>query len=273
MVSGPGLPLTGPQLGIWNAQRFDPESGRYLVGEVLEITGDDPIDIGLLAEAIRLTVAEAENMRLRFRDTDAGPRQFVSDEPAVLRPEIDLRGAAEPLSLAHEAVALERHQAAERCRGMVDRRLYNYTLIRLSEHEVWCVQLYHHLIVDGYSAALLSRRVAAHYTARRRGTEPPKATFGAIAALVADEQAYRDSEQFADDKRYWRAQLSPAPSLDGRGTALGGAVERTIRAEAILPVATLDKLKACTERYRITWADGLIACYAAYLQRLLGTST
>ncbi|MGI5220569.1 amino acid adenylation domain-containing protein [Nocardia sp. CA-290969] len=272
MVSDPGLPLTGPQLGIWNAQQFDPESGRYLVGEVLEISGAEPIDVELLAEAIRRTVAEAENMRLRFRDTDSGPRQFVGNEPAVLRPMIDLRGAADPVSLAHEAVALERHEAAQRCRGMVDRRLYNYTLIRLTECEVWCVQLYHHLIVDGYSAALLSRRVAAHYTALRRGTEAPKATFGSIADLVADEQAYRESEQFTADQDYWQEQLSPAPSLDGRGTALGGAVERTIRAEAILPVATLDRLKHCTERYRITWADGLIACYAAYLQRLLGTS-
>lgn len=271
-ANDPGLPLTGPQLGIWNAQQFDPESGRYLVGEVLEISGDSPIDVAALAEAIRRTVAEAENMRLRFRDTAAGPRQFVCDEPAVLQPMIDLRGAAEPRSLAHEAVALERHRAAQRCRGMVDRRLYNYTLIRLTDSELWCVQLYHHLIVDGYSAALLSRRVAAHYTALRKGSEPPAATFGAIADLVADEQNYRDSEQFADDQRYWREQLSPAPSLDGRGTALGGAVERTIRAEAILPVETLERLRTCTERYRITWADGLIACYAAYVQRLLGNS-
>ncbi|NUS93557.1 MAG: amino acid adenylation domain-containing protein [Nocardia sp.] len=271
-ASDPGLPLTGPQLGIWNAQQFDPESGRYLVGEVLEISGDTPIDVTALAEAIRRTVAEAENMRLRFRDTATGPRQFVCDEPAVLQPMIDLRGAAEPRSLAHEAVALERHQAAQRCRGMVDRRLYNYTLIRLTDSEVWCVQLYHHLIVDGYSAALLSRRVAAHYTALRKGGEPPKATFGAIADLVADEQNYRDSEQFQEDQRYWREQLSPAPSLDGRGTVLGGAVERTIRAEAVLPVETLERLRSCTERYRITWADGLIACYAAYVQRLLGNS-
>ncbi|NKY57262.1 non-ribosomal peptide synthetase [Nocardia flavorosea] len=271
-ISGAGLPLTGPQLGIWNAQQFDPESGRYLVGEVLEISGSEPIDVDALAEAIALTVAEAENMRLRFRDTDSGPRQFVGNEPAVLRPMIDLRGATDPISLAHEAVALERHEAAQRCRGMVDRRLYNYTLIRLTECEVWCVQLYHHLIVDGYSAALLSRRVAAHYTALRRGTEPPKATFGTIADLVADEQAYRESEHFTADQEYWREQLSPAPALDGRGTALGGAVERTIRAEAILPVATLDRLRHCAERYRITWADGLIACYAAYIQRQLGTS-
>ncbi|WP_459549936.1 amino acid adenylation domain-containing protein [Nocardia sp. X0981] len=270
--SDPGLPLTGPQLGIWNAQQFDPESGRYLVGEVLEISGNDPIDVDLLAEAIRRTVAEAENMRLRFHDTEAGPRQFVGDEPAVLRPMIDLRGAADPVSLAHEAVALERHAAAQRCRGMVDRRLYDYTLIRLTDTEVWCVQLYHHLIVDGYSAALLSRRVAAHYTALRRGNEPPAATFGAIAALVADEQAYRDSEQFTEDRRYWRDRLTPAPSLDGRGSAPGGVVERTIRAEAVLPVTTLDALRHCAERYRITWAEGLIACYAAYVQRLLGNS-
>ncbi|MET8798818.1 amino acid adenylation domain-containing protein [Nocardia sp. NPDC004568] len=271
-ASDPGLPLTGPQLGIWNAQLFDPESGRYLVGEVLEISGDTPIDVEALAEAIRRTVAEAENMRLRFRDTAAGPRQFVCDEPAVLQPLIDLRGAAEPRSLAHEAVALERHRAAQRCRGMVDRRLYNYTLIRLTDSEVWCVQLYHHLIVDGYSAALLSRRVAAHYTALRRGAEPPRATFGTIAELVADEQNYRDSEQFTEDRRYWREQLSPAPPLDGRGTAPGGAVDRTIRAEAILSAETLERLRNCAERYRITWADGLIACYAAYVQRLLGNS-
>ncbi|MFI9509699.1 amino acid adenylation domain-containing protein [Nocardia sp. NPDC052566] len=267
-----GLRLTGPQLGIWNAQRFDPESGRYLVGEVLEIAGDAPIDVELLAEAIRRTVAEAENMRLRFRETPQGPRQFVIDVAAELRPEIDLRAAAEPLALAHEAVALERQRAAEHCRGMVDRQLYNYTLIRLTDCQVWCVQLYHHLIVDGYSAALLSRRVAAHYTALRRGIDAPAATFGTIAALVAEEREYRAGEQFERDRRFWREQLTPWPELDGRGRQLGGQVERTIRAEAVLPAEVLTSLRECADRHGITWADVLVACYAAFLNRQLGTS-
>ncbi|MFI6866089.1 amino acid adenylation domain-containing protein [Nocardia sp. NPDC050406] len=267
-----GLLLTGPQLGIWNAQRFDPESGRYLVGEVLEITGPTPIDVDLLAEAITRTVAEAENMRLRFRDTPEGPRQFVTDAAARLRPTIDLRAAAEPLALAYEAVALERHRAAEYCRGMVDRQLYNYTLIRVSDTQVWCVQLYHHLIVDGYSAALLSRRVAAHYTALRRGKPAPKPTFGTIAALIAEEQEYRAGEQFEADRLFWREQLTPWPDLDGRGRHVGGAVERTIRAEAVLSAEALATLKECAERYGVTWADVLVACYAAFLNRQLGTS-
>ncbi|MEV6770308.1 amino acid adenylation domain-containing protein [Nocardia sp. NPDC051030] len=267
-----GLPLTGPQSGIWNAQRFDSESGRYLVGEVLEITGDEPIDVDLLAESIRRTVAEAENMRLRFRETADGPRQFVIDAAAELRPTIDLRAAAEPVALAHEAVALERRHAAEHARGMVDRQLYSYTLIRVTDCEVWCVQLYHHLIVDGYSAALLSRRVAAHYTALRRETSPPKRTFGMIAELVDEEQAYRASEQFELDRRFWREQLTPWPDLDGRGRHLGGPVERTIRAEAVLPVATLDRLRECADNCGITWADALVACYAAFVNRVLGSS-
>ncbi|MGW6622126.1 amino acid adenylation domain-containing protein [Nocardia sp. NPDC055002] len=272
MTDGLELPLTGPQLGIWNAQRFDPESGRYLVGEVLEITGDAPIDVGLLSEAIRRTVTEAENMRLRFTETADGPRQFVSNAEAVLRPTVDLRAAAEPMALAYEAVALEREQAAQRCRGMVDRQLYNYTLIRISDCVVWCVQLYHHLIVDGYSAALLSRRVAAHYTSLRRGTPSPKQTFGTIAELVAEEQAYRAGPEFEADRAYWRDQLTPWPDLDGRGRHLGGAVERTIRAEAILSTELLAALRESAERHGITWADALVACYAAFLHRQLGTA-
>ncbi|MFF5032145.1 amino acid adenylation domain-containing protein [Nocardia salmonicida] len=272
MNAGLELPLTGPQLGIWNAQRFDPESGRYLVGEVLEITGDAPIDVDSLSEAIRRTVAEAENMRLRFTETADGPRQFVSDAEAVLRPTVDLRAAAEPMALAYEAVALERAQAAQRCRGMVDRQLYNYTLIRISDCVVWCVQLYHHLIVDGYSAALLSRRVAAHYTSLRRGTPSPKQTFGTIAELVAEEQAYRAGPEFEADRAYWRDQLTPWPDLDGRGRHLGGAVERTIRAEAILSIELLAALRESADRHGITWADALVACYAAFLHRRLGTA-
>ena len=61
--------LTGAQLGIWNAQRLDPESRSYLVGEVLEISGDEPIDTELLTAAITATIGEAETMRLRMIET------------------------------------------------------------------------------------------------------------------------------------------------------------------------------------------------------------
>ncbi|MFR9806886.1 amino acid adenylation domain-containing protein [Pseudonocardia sp. RS010] len=273
--TGATLALSAAQLGVWNAQRLDPESRGYLVGEVLEISageGGDPIDVAALGDAVRATIDEAETLRLRVHDTPDGPRQTVSDEPAARPRVVDLRGERNPVAVAHALVDAERSRAAEACRGMVDRPLHTYTLVRLSDQDVWCIQLYHHLIVDGYSAAMLSRRVAAHYTARVRGTEPPPATFGAIADLVAKDREYEASERFVRDREFWRDLLTPLPELGGRGDAPEGPADRTLHARAFVSGATLDRLEALADDTGTTWAEALIACYAGFLHRLRGES-
>ncbi|GAA2882648.1 hypothetical protein GCM10010472_46000 [Pseudonocardia halophobica] len=273
--TGATLALSAAQLGVWNAQRLDPESRSYLVGEVLEISageGGDPIDVAALGDAVRATIDEAETLRLRLHDTPDGPRQTVSDEPAARPRVVDLRGERNPVAVAHALVDAERSRAAEACRGMVDRPLYTYTLVRLSDQDVWCIQLYHHLIVDGYSAAMLSRRVAAHYTARVRGTEPPKATFGAIADLIAKDREYEASERFTRDREFWRDLLTPLPELGGRRDAPEGPADRTLHARAFVSGGTLDRLEALADDTGTTWAEALIACYAGFLHRLRGES-
>ena len=145
------LPLTGAQLGIWNAQRLEPDSPYYLVGEVLEIdgsAGDDKIDTSVLLEAISDTVDEAETMRLRFALTEAGPRQWIEPVESFEVPILDVQDEADPRSAAEQLVTQIRFDAAAEAREMVERRLFSYTLIVLSPTQVWCVQLYHHLIVD-----------------------------------------------------------------------------------------------------------------------------
>ncbi|MFD9076294.1 hypothetical protein, partial [Streptomyces lasiicapitis] len=47
------LALTGAQTGIWNAQRLEPDSPYYVVGDVVEISGDEPVDVDALVEAVR----------------------------------------------------------------------------------------------------------------------------------------------------------------------------------------------------------------------------
>ncbi|MEU7816011.1 amino acid adenylation domain-containing protein, partial [Pseudonocardia sp. NPDC049154] len=273
--TGATLALSAAQLGVWNAQRLDPESRGYLVGEVLEISageGGDPIDVAALGDAVRATIDEAETLRLRLHDTPDGPRQTVSDEPAARPRVVDLRGERNPVAVAHALVDAERSRAAEACRGMVDRPLYTYTLVRLSDQDVWCIQLYHHLVVDGYSAAMLSRRVAAHYTARVRGTEPPRATFGAIADLIAKDREYEASERFTRDREFWRDLLTPLPELGGRRDAPEGPADRTLHARAFVSGATLDRLEALADNTGTTWAEALIACYVGFLHRLRGES-
>ncbi|MFE3545013.1 amino acid adenylation domain-containing protein [Nocardia sp. NPDC059177] len=266
----PGLPLTGAQLGIWNAQRLDPESLSYMVGEVLEIAGPDPIDVALLDTAIRRTIVETDTMRLRFAETPDGPRQRITELEPELRPLVDLRGETDPVAAAHRLVAAERERSATYCRAMVDRQLYTYTLLRLTDTEVWCIQLYHHLIIDGYSAAMVSRRVAAHYTALRRGGDVPRLRWGSIETLVAEDLEYRASQAHQHDRDYWRDRLTPLPPLDGRGTAPEGVVEQTYMARAVLDAELVDRIKTAATAAGITWADVLVAGYVGFVHRLLG---
>ncbi|MGW5455351.1 amino acid adenylation domain-containing protein [Nocardia sp. NPDC003979] len=266
----PGLPLTGAQLGIWNAQRLDPESLSYLVGEVLEISGTEAIDVPLLDNAIRRTIAETDTMRLRFSETPDGPRQRITGLEPELRPLVDLRAEADPVAAAHRLVAAERERAATYCRDMVDRQLYTYTLLRLTDNDVWCIQLYHHLIIDGYSAAMVSRRVAAHYTALRRGTEAPRLRWGLVETLVAEDLEYRGSQAHRQDREYWRDRLTPLPPLDGRGRAPEGVVEQTHEVRAVLDADLMGRVKTAATEAGITWADVLVAGYAGFVHRLLG---
>ncbi|MER5553618.1 amino acid adenylation domain-containing protein [Streptomyces sp. NPDC002793] len=269
------LALTRAQLGIWNAQRLEPDSPYYVVGDVVEISGTEPVDVDALAEAVRATTEEAETLRLRVYDTPEGPRQRVGEEP-VRRPEvIDVSAAPDPTAAAEALVDAERARAGEECRGMVDRPLYSRTVIRLSDREVWYTQLGHHLVFDGYTAAMLARRTGARYTALVRGEEPARSTFGSFAALVAADRAYRDSDRFAEDRAYWVERFTPLPELgshDGPqgdpGTA-DGVPDRTLTARAVLTPEETARLREFADGEGVTWGEALIAGYAAFLHRML----
>ncbi|WP_030682946.1 non-ribosomal peptide synthetase [Streptomyces sp. NRRL B-1347] len=269
-VSSDGLlDLTSAQLGIWNAQRLEPDSPYYVVGDVVEISGDAPVDVAALVEAVRATTEEAETLRLRVRETPDGPRQSVSDEPVPAPEVVDVSGAADPAAAAAALVDAERARAGETCRGMVERTLYSRTVIRLSDHEVWYTQLGHHLIFDGYTAAMLARRTAARYTALVRGTEPPRSAFGSFAELVAADRTYRDSDRAADDRAYWVERFTPLPDLGDVDTA-AGPPDRTLTARAVVPAGQVARLRAFADEAGVTWGEALIAGYAAFLHRMLG---
>ncbi|MFC9948455.1 amino acid adenylation domain-containing protein [Streptomyces pratensis] len=265
------LPLTRAQLGIWNAQRLEPDSPYYVVGDVVEISGSEPVDVQALVEAVRATTEEAETLRLRVHDTPQGPRQTISREP-VEPPEVhDVSGAPDPVAAAQALVDAERARAAEECREMIDRPLCSRTVIRLSEREVWYTQLGHHLVFDGYTAAMLARRTGARYTALVRGSEPAKSTFGSFAALVAADQAYRDSDRFAEDRAYWVERFTPLPELGALGDpdTAAGPTDRTLTARAVLTPEETARLRAFADGEGVTWGEALIAGYAAFLHRML----
>ena len=268
------LPLTAAQQGIWNAQKLDPTSPYYVVGEVLEL---GPVDTGLLAQAVALTVDESETLRLRFVDgadgaeeAADGPRQYVDHTPAELPEVRDISGAPDPKLLATAIIDAEKVECGSAWCGIAtdaSTPLHRFLILDLGD-VVWCIQLYHHIIVDGYSAALLTRRTAAHYTELAGGRKARRAKFATMAEIVASDLEYRDSDAYGDDRDFWRDHLTPAPDTTGREDLVHGAGTPSITTSLRLDREEMAELRTRAESHGLVWSDMVLGAYGAWLRKL-----
>ncbi|KQB83088.1 condensation domain-containing protein [Corynebacterium oculi] len=268
------LPLTGAQRGIFDAQMIDPLSPLYVVGEVLELEGE--IHTDALCAAIEATQREVETLRIRVLAPQEGeqPRQYVSEEiaPPVVR---DLRDHSHPERLAQARIDAARTTLAERTSGLPEAPLCYYEVLRLDRRRTWVIQLYHHLIVDGYSATLLTRRIAEHYTAAITGKLPKRYRGVGLAQIVAEDAAYAKSPEAEEDREFFRGLLDPLPDLAARerlNAATGGAqtsgtaITTTVR----LSAEDQERCAAAAKAMGSTWVTALVALYAAQLWHTQG---
>lgn len=284
MSSPAHLELGAAQRGIWNAQLLDPASPYYVVGEVLELEGltpgaDGRSPVDILAEAVRLTVDESETLRLRFTDTPDGPRQYVDDTPAPLPEVRDLSDAPDPRLLASAVIDAEKASCGEHWCTMTGGQLHRYLILDLGwtggdpdrGRTVWCIQLYHHIIVDGYSAALLTRRTAAHYAELAGGRPARRNRFSPVADIVAADRDYTTDEGPSGrdaDRAFWHDYLTPAPDTTGREDHVHGAGTSSTTTTLRITAAEMDALRTRAQSQGLVWSDLVMAAYGAWLRKL-----
>ncbi|WPF65768.1 MULTISPECIES: condensation domain-containing protein [unclassified Corynebacterium] len=267
------LPLTGAQRGIFDAQMMDPHSPLYVVGEVLELTGS--INPEALCAAIEATQREVDTLRIRVLVPEEGePGQYVSGE--IVAPVVrDLREHPHPERLAQARIDAAKTTLAERTRGLAEVPLCHYEVLRLGQERTWVIQLYHHLIVDGYSATLLTRRIAEYYTAAITGKKPKRYRGAALAQIVAEDAAYADSPQAEEDREFFRDLLDPLPDLTERerlNAATGSAQTSgtTVTTTVRLAAADQERCEGVARELGSTWVTALVALYAAQLWHTQG---
>ncbi|WP_406724670.1 condensation domain-containing protein [Streptomyces sp. GD-15H] len=205
MLAGDGVPLTSAQSGIWFAQQLDASNPIYNAGEYLEIHGS--VDVAVFEAALRQVVAEAENLRVTFVETSDGPRQYVHPDPEWRLRVIDVSGEADPREAAEAWMRADLAQPQDPSVGP----LFLFVLFRAADDRWFWLHRYHHLLVDGFTVALVAGRVAEVYTALLSGgaSENP---FGSLDSLVAMDAAYRSSDTFDADRAWWAEKLAGRPS-------------------------------------------------------------
>lgn len=267
------LPLTSAQYGVWNAQKLNPESPYYVVGEVLHL-GPGHIELETLQHSIAQLQQEAETLRVRVTTDGLTPQQSVVQEGPGVDRVIDVRHAADPQRSAEAWVDALRAECAETMRTMVDQPLCRYVIILLDVTETWVVQLYHHLIVDGFSASLLTRRLSQIYTARVAGKQARPFRAASLSELVALDQEYRESAEHTRDKQYWTSVLAQLPEVAERATMntatkAEGTGQTTITTTMRLGPEIMEKATKAATDEQITWVELMIALYGAFVHRLL----
>ena len=258
------LPLSTAQLAVWLAHKIDPGNQGYNMGEWIEIHG--AINPTLFTAAIRQAVIDTEAVRVRLIEDSHGPRQIIDASSEISIPLLDVSSEADPQAVAEAWMKRDLAQPVDLLHGP----LRTVALFKAAADRFFWYQRSHHIIMDGFGASLIARRVADVYTALANGFRCPDNPFGPLAFLQEDDAAYRGSVRFARDRNYWLERLADRPepvSLSDRAGAKSGGL---LRQTAFLEPSTLDKLRATGRRAGFSLAPILIAGVAAYLHRLTG---
>ena len=259
-------PLSWGESRLWHFARRRPQSGAYNVYHAVALSG--PLSLPALAASLRVVVARHEALWSRFTAEEGAvlartdPGLLPSGLPSGL-PAIDLAGlpaadrGPEGLRVAVE-LATPRFDPE---RGP----LLRTALLRTAAGEHALLFAVHHLVIDGWSLAVLVREVAAVYGELAAGRPSPLPAAAALQAadFAAWQRRRIAAGALAADLAWWRQHLAGAapagPAWPARLQAPGGRSTRLLAAELS------EALKALAQRERATLFVTLLAGFQAAL--------
>ncbi|WP_411384849.1 amino acid adenylation domain-containing protein [Pseudomonas sp. MPB03] len=207
-------PLTTPQLDIWLDQVLHADSPLYNIGGYARING--AVDAALLQTAFNQVVNGHDALRIQLVPGSTEhplPRQrFLGpvDVPLGLH---DVSAHANP-----EASALALLQAKLQTPfSFDDGLLVRADLVKVREDLHYCFVNCHHLIIDGWSFAMIGRTLSQAYTALHDQAQNTT-TAPTYQVYVEQQVASKDSVSFQRQRHYWleKYRTLPEPLLAPR---------------------------------------------------------
>jgi len=258
------LSLSAAQTGMWFAQKLSSPDSIFNLAEAIEIHG--PVDPALFEAALRQAAMEADTVRVRFIEDSDGLSQCIAPSFDADIPFIDVSAEADPQ-------AAERWMMAELTRpvDLLTGTLWKSALFKVAADRFVWYHRSHHIIMDGFTAGLFTRRVAHIYTALVEGRSPSDDdAFSSLSLLIEEEAAYRSSDRFTRDREYWLGRFADKPEALSLASRQAPNVGGLLRQTSNLSPKTVNALQRFAQAAGSSLPQTLIAATALYLYRVTG---
>ncbi len=205
------VPLSFAQQRLWFLDRFEGGGAGYHMPAAWRFEGD--LNVEALERSINAIVARHECLRTRYVESHEGPVQIIA--PALRIPLVveDLTGLDGPRREDVLNSALRR--APEEPFDLASGPLLRFKLFALSSGEHIFLQVFHHIVFDGWSQGAFNRELGAYYEAFKDGRTP---NIPELPVQCADHAVWQrqwlHGEVLERQLGYWRKQLAGAPVLD-----------------------------------------------------------
>ncbi|MFZ2139328.1 MAG: amino acid adenylation domain-containing protein, partial [Xanthobacteraceae bacterium] len=150
--------------------------------------------------------------------------------------------------------------------------LFGFALFKASPDRFFWYARYHHIIMDAFGMWLVARRLAQVYTRLSIDPSAHEESFGSLDVLLKDDLAYRASEQFAQDRKYWGDYLVDRPEPVSLGASTPTKSNGFLRLTAYLPASTVNHLRSLANKTGTNLSRIVAAAAAIFLHRLTGES-
>ncbi|MEU4996220.1 amino acid adenylation domain-containing protein [Streptomyces sp. NPDC021622] len=268
-------PLTAAQLGVWFAGSLGPGGSVYNVGEQVEIHG--PIVPDILERAHRIVLDEAETLRFTIADgpgptgdpeASDGPFQVRRDAQVPVR-RLDFSADANPREAAEAWLRSDMDTAFDLVQGP----LYAPALLTVGPNSHILYSRYHHVVMDAWSSALITRRTAQVYSAMVTDQPDHGTPFPPFRTLLEREGSYRGSEEQETDRRYWLKRLRNAPAPVSLSDRPYSRPTEILRQRTTLDAHLADTLRSAAAQLGVNWSVLAVVATAAYVGAVTGEST
>ncbi len=260
------VPSTEPQREIWTAARLGTEASLAFNESVsFRFRGD--LDVQALEASFALVLARHEALRSTF--TSDGLTLCVAAEPAAHFSVLDLSGLAPAEQEVERARVLA--QEVEDPFDLERGPLVRLRLLKLGPRDHLAVVTGHHIVVDGWSWAVIAADWARLFTARRRGTPAALDPADRFSEYASEQAGRIGSPDRVADETYWLKQCEgELPVLDLPGDRPRPAWKSfpSRREDISLDSALVQELKKVGAKEGASFFATLLASFKVLLHRL-----